>query len=985
MQNLHTHSRRRLSRAGMSLPRLLTLAAISGLAIGVGTMTVVARQQEQPEPAKDPGKSPEDQKKQEDEKRRMEEEKAKLLKRLQEERAKYPVDEKKPNAPAAGQPKPNQPQPGKPAPGKTPPKPTTPQPAAPVTVPGAVKPAPADGATVQPGAVPATGAEGAEQAPMPNPADAIQGTNFVFDFTDEVELPIIVRYLQESLQLQMIVQDGGGLAGQKVRFMTPVTVPAKQAIPFLTMLLEQRDYTIVKNNLGIYIVQPKGQIGPIVGDDPSNTTRIIQTPGLKPTALQGPIASLIASGRGGGAGAQPVFLDDLGVIVMTDTPHVISVVEDFIAQLVAEQQKLGITRFPVNNIAAAAARDRVLEFLGAGGGTGGGLSRPGVPGQPVLAGGLGTTISNLPDRLMLDPSTNALLFRGRPDEVQMLASLLPMVDVPNAIEARWYPIGIRAAEMVTDWARRLQLGDVTYFESSDSQGFGGGTTALGRGNTRLGGANPAAGLQGGLQGDASSSAGAGFVVYPDAGGFMYRGTAQQHAKVKELIDKLGPLSEFDDTIVYEFYKLKHSKAEDVANVINDLINNQTSTGNRGGLLGRDLGTGGRNRAASATERTRDIQRRLSGDQAQQPAANAAAGGGITEISSEDVFVLADEQNNQVLVKAPKRLQAQVKGVIDRLDLRRPQVFIEAKVVAITTGSDFRLAVEVQQIIGQFALTTNFGLSSIGDAGNILTRKTVTTGQGLTAALVRSKDVPFIIDALSRDTDARVVSAPQVLVDDNQEAEIESKDAQPTQTTTIGSAGQQNVQSFGGYEEAGPKLTVKPQISEGGYMRMEYEVELSSFTGEGSNGSPPPKQTNRLKSESVTVPSDTTIIVGGLAQEFRSKNVTGIPLLKDIPIVGELFKDTRTQTRNVTLYVFITPKIMRDPGFADLRLLTRMPLANAGLESELPPPGHDRIDLSESAQLDTEHQLEDAISEQRKKYVPEDPNRKYKRSERGMVN
>lgn len=977
MSILHNHPHRRRLRDGMSLPRLLLLATVSGLAIGIGTMTVLARQQDQPEPAKDPAKSPEDVKKQEAEKQRMENEKAKLLQRLQEERAKYPADERK-SKPASSQPATHPP--AKTPPAKTPPKPSHPQPAAPVTTPGALKPASAAGATTPP--VPPPTAENAEQAPMPNPADAVKSDKFDFNFTDETELTIIVRYLQEALNLQMIVQDGAGLAGQKIRFMTPISVPKDQAIPFLTMLLEQRDYTIVRNNLGIYIVQPKNQVGPIVGNDPSNTTRIIQTPGLKPTTLQGPIAALIASGRGGGAGAQPVFLDDLGVIVMTDTPHVISVVEDFIAQLVAEQQKMEITRFPVNNIAAAAARDRVLEFLGATGNTGGGFVRPGAPGQPVAVGGAGTTISNLPDRLMLDPSTNALLFRGRPDEVQMLRSLLPMVDVPNAIEARWYPIGMRAAEMVTDWARRLQLGDVTYFESSDSQGFGGGgATPLGRGVNR-GAVNAA--LPPGQQSDASGSAGAGFVVYPDAGGFMYRGTAQQHAKVKELIDKLGPLSEFDDTIVYEFYKLKHSKAEDVANTINDLINSQTSTGNRGGLLGRDLGTGNRRSALSATERTREIQRRLSGDQSQQPA-GAPGTGGITEINSEDVFVLADEQNNQVVVKAPKRLQSQIKSVIDRIDLRRPQVFIEAKVVAITTGTDFRLAVEVQQIIGQFALTTNFGLSSIGDAGNILTKKTVTTGQGLTAALVRSQDVPFIIDALSRDTDARVVSAPQVLVDDNQEAEIESKDAQPTQTTTIGSAGQQNVQSFGGYEEAGPKLTVKPQISEGGYMRLEYEVELSSFTGEGSNGSPPPKQTNRLKSESVTVPSDTTIIVGGLAQEFRSKNVTGIPLLKEIPIVGELFKDTRTQTRNVTLYVFITPKIMRDPSFSDLRLLTRMPLANAGLESELPAPTHDRIDLSESARLDTEHKLEDAISEQRKKYVPDDPNRKYKRSERGMVN
>ena len=120
---------------------------------------------------------------------------------------------------------------------------------------------------------------------------------------------------------------------------------------------------------------------------------------------------------------------------------------------------------------------------------------------------------------------------------------------------------------------------------------------------------------------------------------------------------------------------------------------------------------------------------------------------MAEITSEDVFVLADEQNNQVVVKVPERLQAQVRGVIDRLDLRRPQVYIEAKVVSITTGDDFRLAVEVQQIIGQFALTTNFGLSSpsgtMPPAGSP-TGKTVNDGPGEPdGGAVRSKDVPFI--------------------------------------------------------------------------------------------------------------------------------------------------------------------------------------------------------------------------------------------------
>ena len=118
----------------------------------------------------------------------------------------------------------------------------------------------------------------------------------------------------------------------------------------------------------------------------------------------------------------------------------------------------------------------------------------------------------------------------------------------------------------------------------------------------------------------------------------------------------------------------------------------------------------------------------------------------------------------------------------------------------------------------------------------------------------------------------LVASPQLLVDDNQEAEIESQRMQPTDDDEHRQVrGSKNTQSFGGFEEAGPRLRVKPQISEGGYMRLEYEVELSSFRRAESHRTAfrRPSKTNRLTSESVTVPSDTTIVVGGLAQEFQS--------------------------------------------------------------------------------------------------------------------
>ena len=155
---------------------------------------------------------------------------------------------------------------------------------------------------------------------------------------------------------------------------------------------------------------------------------------------------------------------------------------------------------------------------------------------------------------------------------------------------------------------------------------------------------------------------------------------------------------------------------------------------------------------------------------------AAGGEGtVSDLTGEDVFVIADEPNNQVVVKAPLKLQPQIKRLIDKLDLRRPQVYIEAQIIAITDSQNFRLAVEAQAIIGQWAYNTNFGLSTFGTDGSLDDTKDVLTNlAGLTTALIRSKYVPFVVNALQNNT-GRDVATPQVLVDDNVEAEVRAED------------------------------------------------------------------------------------------------------------------------------------------------------------------------------------------------------------------
>ncbi len=766
------------------------------------------------------------------------------------------------------------------------------------------------------------------QQPLPQrqPQAGVEDDTYTFSaFPEPVELRALLEFVRADLGLSLVETDNG-LQGQTVVINAPVKIKVDQVMWFLGRLLAQKGYTIVQDPTGVYLVQQTNAITAVPGDDPLSTTQIIRIKSVKPTALQGAILQITNTGAGGSP-AQVAYMDDLGVLLMTGNPQQIAAVR----LLVDDIEKLVATttwrRFDLVNISASSARDRILELLGGGSAS---IVQPGVPGQPnpAAVAAAASSMSSLADRLTVDPQSNALLLRGRDDEAEQLSRLLPVIDVPNSLEPKWYGVGNATAEAVSSAGRRQLLGEVTVFTPSQSSSGSAGVNPV-----NFPGRSPLPQQAAGVA--AGGFVGSGFVLYPEAGGFIYYGTPAQHSRVELLVEQLDELSA-RDVVVYEFYKLKHAKQEEVVEILDSLVSGQAPTATSPLLRGSDRG---RN-ANTALERARRLQQQ---QQQQQEQLAPGQDGGVGEITAGDnIFVVGDEANNQVVVKAPKRLQPEFAKLINKLDLRRPQVYIQAQIVVVSETKDFRLAVEVQQIVGQWALNTNFGLGQLGTGGSDTEPSTgitqpkdvVTSLAGLTTALVRSKDVPFIINALARNVQGRIVATPQLLVDDNEEASVASLEGQPTsQTSQI--QGNEQVSGFSGYEETGPKLTVTPHISDGGYLRMEYEVELSSFTGAASNNLPPPKQTNTINADSVTVPSDMTVIIGGLTFESKGNTVLKVPLLGDIPLFGHLFRDTNKAGTKRTLYVFLTPKIMRDPTFADLRLLTKGPMNLAGIDQEIP--------------------------------------------------
>ena len=127
-------------------------------------------------------------------------------------------------------------------------------------------------------------------------------------------------------------------------------------------------------------------------------------------------------------------------------------------------------------------------------------------------------------------------------------------------------------------------------------------------------------------------------------------------------------------------------------------------------------------------------------------------------------------------------------------------------------------------------------------------------------------------------------------------------------------------SFAGFAEAGTTIEATPRITDDDHLELEYSIALNSFTGSGSAGVPPPRQTDEIQS-TVVVPDGYTVIVGGLTRKNASWSRETVPIIGDIPIVGYLVGTVTKTSSKTTLFVFLKPVILRDDKFRDLKYLS----------------------------------------------------------------
>jgi general secretion pathway protein D len=313
------------------------------------------------------------------------------------------------------------------------------------------------------------------------------------------------------------------------------------------------------------------------------------------------------------------------------------------------------------------------------------------------------------------------------------------------------------------------------------------------------------------------------------------------------------------------------------------------------------------------------------------ASDRLPGGSSTTMASSGLVMTADDATNTIIAIGEPRQLEHIESILPTLDRRQAQVEFEVLILSLTEGDTLDLGAELEYLTKQqsttIALASLFGLSSGSNANR------TAAGIGGTALILDPGDFAVVIRALETISKGRSLSMPRLLAGNNKPATINSVLQQPFTSTNASDT--VATTSFGGTQDAGTNVTITPTIAAGDHLVLDYRISISAFVGESATpGLPPARQQNSV-SGSVTIPDGHTIAIGGLRLSTDAKATSQIPLLGDIPVVGEAFKNRSNSGSDSRFYVFIRANVLRHTTFEDLKRLSTTELQDAGLSDGLP--------------------------------------------------
>ncbi|MDX1776536.1 MAG: type II secretion system secretin GspD [Desulfobulbales bacterium] len=289
--------------------------------------------------------------------------------------------------------------------------------------------------------------------------------------------------------------------------------------------------------------------------------------------------------------------------------------------------------------------------------------------------------------------------------------------------------------------------------------------------------------------------------------------------------------------------------------------------------------------------------------------------------SKDVQIVADKATNSLVITAKKADYVVLENVIRKLDIPRRMVYLEALIMEVNADKEFKVGVEW---IGGFTYGDDDGIVYGGSRSSdsiIPSLENPSLPQGLSMGvinkLIEINDQQFpslaaILNAYKLDEDVHIVSTPQILTTDNEEAEIKVGENVPYITSANTTTANQDYTNYE-YKDVGTTLKITPQINQENVVRLQVYVEVIRLKGGTVTNTP--TTFKRTAQTTVIIQDNSTLVLGGIIGDDVVDSVYKIPILGDIPGLGWLFKTESQDVNRVNLYIFLTPRIIRNPAEA----------------------------------------------------------------------
>lgn len=376
------------------------------------------------------------------------------------------------------------------------------------------------------------------------------------------------------------------------------------------------------------------------------------------------------------------------------------------------------------------------------------------------------------------------------------------------------------------------------------------------------------------------------------------------------------------------YNVRNSVASELATLVNSLLSGEDLSDTKGKI---DKGA-----TKTTKKEIKDTKTPLAESTKDAKSSDTAAGfgsktekteGGITAQSlsgkglaslrfAGEPMLLSDDTRNVILIRAVQPDYSRIVKILERLDNLPRQVLIEVMVAEVRLTDKWEFGVEWALKNNKFKTnTSNYTQTFSTSFGSAVT--TAATG-GFTYSVLRGADIVGLINAIASETDVSLLSSPQILVLNNEEASVNVGDQVPIVTTATERTGTDTpvIDKTVQYKDTGTLLTVRPRINYDGVIILDVNQQVSQASTTDTSGIDSPTISTREIKTKLAVKNGQSILMGGLIRKDGNVSANKVPLVGDIPLLGWLFKHQSDETTKTELLVMITPHVIESEDVLD---------------------------------------------------------------------